>query len=102
MEVSLNLDYILTKDNLENKEMISRKWFREGEIIDKRFVGMKPDVKSYSTVQAYFKSGNIFISTDGIVLSDGMIGDYVNVKNNTYKKTYRGKVIGENKVLIDI
>ena len=63
---------------------------------------MKPDVKSYSTVQAFFKSGNIFISTEGVVLSDGMIGDYVNVRNNTYKKTYRGKVIGENKVLINI
>ena len=102
MEVSSNIDYVLTKNMLDSKEMISRKWFREGEIIDRRFVGMKPDVKSYSTVKAFFKSGNIFISTDGVVLSDGMIGDYVDVRNNTYKKTYRGKVIGENKVLINM
>ena len=63
---------------------------------------MNSSLSSTLSVKAFFKSGNIFISTDGVVLSDGMIGDYVDVRNNTYKKTYRGKVIGENKVLINM
>ena len=38
----------------------------------------------------------------GTAMSEGMIGDYINVQNPTYKRTYRARVIGENKVLINI
>ena len=44
----------------------------------------------------------IMITIDGTATMDGMIGDYVNVENRNYKKTYSGKVIGENKVLVNI
>ena len=56
MEVSANLDYVLTEDMLNNRQMITKKWFREGEILDKRFVRIKPDVERNAQVQLYIKS----------------------------------------------
>lgn len=102
MEVSAQLDYVLTQDSLKNKQIVTKKWFREGEIIDKRFVRIKPDVERNSEVQAYFKSNGIMIMVNGKALGEGMVGDYINVQNDTYKKTYKARVIGENKVLINI
>lgn len=102
MEVSLQLDNILTPDMLNKKQMVSKKWFREGEIIDRRFVKIKPDVERNSDVQAYFNSNGVLIRINGKSMGEGMIGDYVNIQNQTYKRTYRGRVIGENKVLINI
>ena len=102
MEVSLNIDYVLTEDMLKNKQIITKKWFREGEILDKRFVRMKPDVERNAEVQMYFKSNGVLIAISGVSLDEGMVGDYINIINKTYNKKYRGRVIGENKVLINI
>lgn len=102
MEVSANIDYILTEKMLQNKNIITKKWFREGEIIDKRFVRIKPDVERNSEVQAYFKSNGVMIMINGIAMSEGMVGDYIDIQNSTYKRKYRGRIIGANKVLINI
>ena len=102
MEVSAQLDYVLTPEILENKQIITKKWFREGEILDKRFVRIKPDVERNSEVQTYFKSNGIMIMISGKALDEGMVGDYINVQNETYKRTYKARVIGENKVLVNI
>ena len=102
MEVSANIDYILTEDMLKNKNIITKKWFREGEILDRRFVKIKPDVERNSEVQAYFKSNGVMITINGIAMNEGMVGDYIDIMNSTYKRKYRGRVIGENKVLINI
>lgn len=102
MEVSANIDYVLTENMLKNRNIITKKWFREGEIIDKRFVKIKPDVERNSEVQAYFKSNGVMITISGIALNEGMVGDYIDIQNQTYKRKYRGRVIGENKVLINI
>lgn len=101
MEVSYNLDYALTEDIL-GRDIITKKTFKEGEIIDKRFVKLRPDVQRNSQVTAYFKKENMLISVDATALSDGMTGDYIGVENKNYKKIYTGKIIGENKVLIEM
>ncbi len=102
MEVSANIDYILTEDMLKNRQIITKKWFREGEILDKRFVKIKPDVERNAEVQIYFKSNGVLIAISGKALNEGMVGDYIDIQNTTYKRKYRGRVIGENKVLIGI
>ncbi|MBR1681449.1 flagellar basal body P-ring formation protein FlgA [bacterium] len=102
MEVSANIDYVLTEDMLKNRQIITKKWFREGEILDKRFVRVKPDVERNSEVQVYFKSNGVLIAISGIALNEGMVGDYIDIQNKTYNKKYKGRVIGENKVLINI
>lgn len=101
MEVANSLEYSITPAML-GKEIITKKTFREGEIIDKRFVKLKPDVQRNSEVMVSFTSDNMMIEFAGIALADGMIGDYISVENKKYKKVYRGKIIGENKILIQM
>ena len=102
VDISMKVDYVLDESMLD-KEITTKKMFQKGEIIDKRFVKMRPDVVRNSEVRVFFVSnGAVMISIDGTALSDGMIGDYINVENRNYKKTYSGKIIGENKVLVSI
>ena len=102
MDVSMRADYVLDETML-NKEITAKKAFQKGEIIDKRFVKMKPDVARNSDVRIFFVSnGAVMISIDGNALADGMVGDYINVENKNYKRVYNGKVIGENRVLVNI
>lgn len=102
MDVSMKMDNVLTQSAL-NKEMSAKKGFQKGEIIDKRFVKMRPDVVRNGEVRIFFVSNDaVMVSVDGTAMSDGMLGDYINVENKNYKKTYNGKVIGENKVLVNI
>ena len=77
--------------------MVQRRWNNY-----RRFVKVKPDVERNADVQAYFNSNGVLIMISGKSMGEGMIGDYVNIQNQTYKRTYRGRVIGENKVLINI
>ena len=102
IDVSQKMDYVLS-ENILSKEMSAKKAFQKGEIIDKRFVKMKPDVMRNGEVRIFFVSnGAVMISIDGTAMADGMTGDYINVENKNYKKVYTGKVIGENRVLVNI
>ena len=102
IDVSYKADYVLTDKSLD-KEMSAKKAFAKGEVIDKRFVKMKPDVARNGDVRIFFVSnGAVMITIDGISKADGMAGDYVDVENRNYKKVYTGKVIGENRVLVNI
>ena len=102
IDVSQKIDYVLTEKVL-SKEMSAKKAFQKGEVIDKRFVKIKPDVARNGEVRIFFVSnGAVMITIDGTALTDGMTGDYINVENKNYKKVYTGKVIGENRVLVNI
>ena len=102
VDVALNADYVLTEKMLD-KEITTKKPFQKGEIIDKRFVKVKPDVARNSEVRIFFVSkGSVMITIDGTAMTEGMTGDYVKVENKNYKRVYNGKVIGENKVLVNI
>ena len=102
VDVSMRADYVLDGSMLD-KEITTKKIFQKGEIIDKRFVKMKPDVARNSDVRVFFVSnGSVMISIDGIAMSDGMLGDYINVETKNYEKSYNGKIIGDNKVLVNI
>lgn len=102
IDVSQKADYVLCS-NILNKEMSAKKNFQKGEIIDKRFVNIHPDVARNKDVRIYFASNDtVMVTIDGTALADGMTGDYVNVENKKYNKVYTGKVIGENRVLVNI
>lgn len=102
MDVSMKMDYVLDSKMLA-KEMTTKKTFQKGEVIDKRFVKMRPDVQRNGEVRIFFVSnGDVMVTIDGTAMADGMTGDYINVENKNYKKVYNGKVIGENKVLVAI
>ncbi len=102
IDISQRMDYVLSQRVL-NKEMSAKKGFQKGEVIDKRFVKMRPDVERNSGVRIFFVSnGAVMVTIDGTAMADGMCGDYVNVENKNYKRVYNGKVIGENRVLVSI
>ena len=102
VDVSMRADYVLDGSMLE-RDITTKKIFQKGEIIDRRFVKMKPDVARNADVRVFFVSnGSVMISIDGTAMSDGMLGDYINVENKNYKKVYNGKIIGENRVLVNI
>lgn len=101
IEISNVLQYPLRADAL-GKDILAKKAFREGEIIDKRFVKLRPEVVRNSTVEVFFKTNNLTVSIEATALSDGVVGDNICLMNKNYNRTYRGKVIGENKVLVEI
>lgn len=101
IEISNILEYPLRAESLK-KSMLAKKTFNEGEIIDKRFVKLKPDILRNSTVTILFKASDLTVSFEATALSDGIIGDNICLVNRNYNKVYTGKVIGENKVLIEI
>lgn len=96
------IEYVLDKESLK-KEMTSKKIFRTGEVIDKRFINVKPDVVRNTEVRVFFASNdNLMVTIDAVALEDGLIGEWVSVENKNYKKVYKGKIIGENRVLVTI
>ena len=99
MDVSEKLEYTFNT-SLWRKDALTKKAFRQGEVIDKRFIKMKPDVQKLMPVTALFNTSGVLITIDAVALNDGMLGEYVNVENKKYKRIYTGKVIGENKVQI--
>ena len=102
MDVSQRMDYVLN-EKMFAKDMKAKKAFQKGEILDKRFVKMKPDVERNMGVRIFFVSnGAVMITIDGTAMADGMTGDYINVENKNYRKVYTGKVIGENQVLVTL
>ena len=96
------IDHVLDKTSL-NKEMKTKKLMRAGEVIDKRFVKIKPDVVRNTEVRVFFSSNDaLMVTIDAVALEDGLVGEWVNVENKNYKKIYKGKIIGENRVLVTI
>lgn len=101
MEISNTIQYPLKADAL-TKDIMAKKAFREGEIIDKRFVKQKPDILRSSNVTVLFNTNNLTISIEATALSDGVVGDSICLMSKKYNKIYTGKVIDENKVLVKI
>lgn len=101
LEISNILLYPL-RENSIGKEIMAKKAFREGEIIDKRFVKQKPEILRNSNVTVFFNTNNLTISTEATSLSDGVVGENICLLSKNYNKIYTGKVIGENKVLVKI
>ena len=98
-EVSNFLSSVITNDYLK-RDVISKKMYREGEIIDKRFLVARPDVARNQEIVALFKSSGVTISITAISQCEGNIGDYVMLKSPKYQRVYRGKVIAPNRVLV--
>src|SRR5574344_1021131 len=100
-DCSNNMEYTLS-DNFLNKDIVAKKFYKSGETIDKRFVRLRPDVQRNTEVQAYFSTNGLMISISAIAVGEGMIGDYVAVQSRDYKKVYRAKIVGVNKVMVNM
>lgn len=101
LEISNILQYPLRAEALTT-EIMAKKAFREGEIIDKRFVKLRPEIVRNANVTVFFNIDNLTVSTEATALSDGTTGDNICLINKIYNKVYTGRVIGENKVLVKL
>ena len=100
-DCSAILDYAISGEYL-NKDIVAKKYYKAGEIIDKRFVKLRPDVQRNTEIQVYFNTNGLSISISAIAMGEGMVGDYIAVQSRDYKKVYNGKIIGANKVLVNM
>lgn len=100
-EVSNKIEHVLKPQAL-NKQIVAKKYFVAGEIIDDRFVKLRPEVQRNSIVTVLFNTNNLTVTIDATALSDGSIGDNICIMNKGYNRIYKGTVVGENKVLVKI
>src|SRR5574344_35248 len=100
-DISNNIKYALKEQDL-SRNLVAKKYFVEGELIDSRFVKDKPAISRNSNVTVMFNTEDLTVSIEGTALSDGSVGDDICIMSKAYNKIYKGTVIGENKVLVKI
>ena len=97
-----NLDNTLNLNDI-SKEIVATKVFYPGDLITKRYTKSKPDIVKNAMVTVNFRTGsNLNIAVEGIALTQGNIGDTIQVKNKRFNKIYTGEVTGINQVLVQI
>ena len=97
-----NLDNTLNLNDI-SKEIVATKVFYPGDLITKRYTKSKPDIVKNAMVTVNFRTGsNLNIAVEGIALTQGNIGDTIQVKNKRFNKLYTGEVTGINQVLVQI
>ena len=102
IDIANNTTHFLTDGEIE-KGVSALKIFSADEVINSKFTKCVPDVEKNSIVKVIINSKNsIVITTEAVALSDGNIGDTINLQNKELKKIYTGKIIGENRVLVQI
>ncbi|MEI7474570.1 MAG: flagellar basal body P-ring formation chaperone FlgA [bacterium] len=100
-EISFIYDNVM-KESDTPEGFIANKIYRQGEIIDKRYIATPPDVLMHTPISIIFKNDDITVSLDGEAMDNGKIGDYIRVNNKTYKKQYKGQIIDNNTVMVKL
>lgn len=100
----LSVSQTVLNEKALGNEIIATKMYSPGEVIDKRFSKSKPDIIKNSTVTVVFKStdGDMAVTVDAVALVEGNVGDYISAQNKIYKKVYMGKIVGPNRILVEI
>ncbi len=102
MDITRNVGETFVMEDLD-RGLLTKKMFYPGEVITKKFVVSRPDVIKDALVYVCFQTeNNLVVTVDGIAMNQGNIGDTVQVKNKKLNRIYTGKVVGENKVLVQI
>ncbi len=97
-----NLDNTLTLSDI-TKEIVAVKVFYPGDLITKRYTRSKPDVVKNAMVTVNFRTSSALnIAVEGVALTQGNIGDTIQVKNKQFNKIYTGEVTGTNQVLVQM
>ena len=103
VEVDGNHNNLVDMRVLNNGDIVSSKYYRAGQPIDKRFAKIKSDVQKDEYVTVVFDmKNNLTVSIKGKALASGSKGDMVAVQNADNKKIYYGEVINKNIVKVNI
>ena len=84
------------------EDLIAKVILREGEILKKSDVRIKPAVHRGQPIDLRVKSGNILIEMEGIAKEDGTEGEKIRVYNQTTRKHYFGIVESPQLVVINL
>lgn len=102
VDVLKNINETLSSEEIA-QGLLAKKAFFPGEIISKKYTATRPDVLKDAIVSVNFKTeNNLTIAVEGIALTQGNIGDTIQVKNKRLNRVYTGTVVGENRVQIQI
>lgn len=103
VEVDGNHHNLVSMSLLDGEEIVSSKFYREGQPIDKRFSKIRSDVQKDEMVTVIFDmKNNLTVSIKGKALASGSKGDMVAVQNADNKKVYYGEIINKNIVRVNI
>lgn len=91
-----------TREDFSFDNLKTKRAYKAGDIIDKRYIAKIPNIVRNSIVSIIFQSKNFTMTLSGEALEDGNIGDYIRVRNKQYKKDYIGRIIDVNQILINI
>lgn len=100
-DVTKNYSIIVTSDKCL-ADYVAVRDIRPGDVLDKRFVMPRPDVPKDAVVSVIFDTGGVNIAIEGESMQNGCVGDLIRVHSDKYNKSYIGKVISSNKILVKI
>lgn len=93
-----NIPDVAEETDMNNK--VAAHFLKEGKIISKNDLEEEPAILKNSPVEIVLKEGAIFITTSGIALNSGKIGEKIQVLTLINKKIFSAKVLDKNKVEI--
>ena len=103
VEVDGNHHNLVSMSLFDGEEIVSSKFYRAGQPIDKRFSKIRSDVQKDEMVTVVFDmQNNLTVSIKGKALASGSKGDMVAVQNSDNKKVYYGEIINKNIVKVNI
>lgn len=103
IEVDGNHNNLVDMNVLKNGDIVSSKYYRAGQPIDRRFAKIRADVQKDEIVTVVFDmKNNLTVSIKGKALASGSMGDMVAVQNADNKKVYYGEVVNKNIVRVNI
>ena len=90
------------KQDCDPAKYRARRNIRPGEVINNLIIEETPTIVENSPVSLIFRTSLVSVTVPAIALTSGKKGDFIKVKSSDYKKSYIGKIIGENLVLVNI
>lgn len=100
-DITLNRNSVM-KEDFSLQDIISKKSYNTGDIIDKRFTEKEPDVVKNTIVSVIFKDDDVAVTLTCLALESGKKGNYIRVRSKQFKKDYLGKVIDTSTILVEL
>jgi len=73
-----------------------------GRIVEARFVELQPDAQKGSPVHVTLSKAGLYIQALGTLLTDGMLGELVTVRNVDSGRTFTGRLVSADRVVVEI
>lgn len=79
----------------------TRKIISKGTTVTSEILEVIPDIEQGMSASIIYDEGLFKVTAEGIAMQDGVIGDFIRVKNKSTRKILTAKVISSNQVIIN-